>query len=396
MSAEPSQNDVIEMKARGTPPAVQPGAPAPPPMTAPPQAAPSAALGRPAADKQPPGRRRYVIMAAVPVLLLLVGGWLWLTSGGSVSTDNAYIQQDRVTITPDVSGRIVEATARENDHVATGDLLFRIDPQPYRIALDGAEAALASARLQVEQLRAAYEQSVAEQKTAEDDVAFAQKKFDRQQGLLKKGVSSQATFDTAENDLHTAQQALSQARQRTQSALSALGGNADIATDSHPRVLAALALRDKAALDLANTEVKAPADGVVAQSERLQVGQYVTAATPVLAVVETGHSWVEANFKETDLAGMAVGDKATIDVDALPDRSFTGEVQSIGAGTGAEFSVLPAQNATGNWVKVVQRVPVRIRFTDPIGEEPLRMGLSASVVVDLTTGPGAAAAAERP
>ena len=248
----------------------------------------------------------------------------------------------------------------------------------------------------VEQLRAAYEQSVAEQKTAEDDVAFAQKKFDRQQGLLKKGVSSQATFDTAENDLHTAQQALSQARQRTQSALSALGGNADIATDSHPRVLAALALRDKAALDLANTEVKAPADGVVAQSERLQVGQYVTAATPVLAVVETGHSWVEANFKETDLAGMAVGDKATIDVDALPDRSFTGEVQSIGAGTGAEFSVLPAQNATGNWVKVVQRVPVRIRFTDPVGDEPLRIGLSASVVVNLQTGgQGAAAAAER-
>jgi membrane fusion protein (multidrug efflux system) len=158
-------------------------------------------------------------------------------------------------------------------------------------------------------------------------------------------------------------------------------------------VLAAIAERDKAQLDLANTDVKAPSDGVVAQSDRLQVGQYVTAATPVLALVETGHSWIEANFKETDLTHMKTGEPATITIDAYPGRTLTGTVESIGAGTGAEFSLLPAQNATGNWVKVVQRVPVRIGFSEPV-DLPLRSGLSANVSVDLMNGPGTAAAAE--
>ncbi len=349
---------------------------------------------RPAEAPAPPrSRRRFVVMAAVPLLLATIGGYFWLTGGRYASTDNAYVQQDKVTITADVSGRIVEVDARENDHVATGDVLFRIDAEPYRIALAGAEAALASARLQVEQLRAAYEQAIAEEKAAQDDVAFTQKSFDRQQGLLDKGVASQANFDTAENDLHAAQQALSQAIQRREAALAALGGDPSIPTDKHPAVLAATAQRDRAQLDLQNTDVTAPSDGVVAQSERLQVGQYVTAATPVLALVETGHSWIEANFKETDLTHMKAGEPATITIDAYPGRTLTGTVESIGAGTGAEFSLLPAQNATGNWVKVVQRVPVRIGFSEPV-DLPLRSGLSANVSVDLMSGAGTAAAAE--
>jgi membrane fusion protein (multidrug efflux system) len=347
----------------------------------------------PEAEQPRRSRRRFLIMALVPAVLLAVGGYFWLTSGRYASTDNAYVQQDRVTITADVSGRIVEVDARENDHVATGDVLFRIDAEPYRIGLAGADAALASARLQVEQLRAAYEQAIAEEKAAQDDVAFRQKSFDRQQGLLDKGVASQANFDTAENDLHTAQQALSQATQRREAALAALGGDPSIPTDKHPTVLAAIAERDKAQLDLANTDVKAPSDGVVAQSDRLQVGQYVTAATPVLALVGTGHSWIEANFKETDLTHMKTGEPATITIDAYPGRTLTGTVDSIGAGTGAEFSLLPPQNATGNWVKVVQRVPVRISFSEPV-DLPLRSGLSANVSVDLMNGPGTAAAAE--
>jgi membrane fusion protein (multidrug efflux system) len=349
---------------------------------------------RPVEEARPRSRRRFVVMAVVPALLLATGGYFWLTGGRYASTDNAYVQQDRVTVTADVSGRIVEVDARENDPVAAGAVLFRIDPEPYRIALAGSEAALASARLQVEQLRSAYEQAIAEETAARDDVAFRQKSFDRQQGLLDKGVASQANFDTAENDLHTAQQALSQATQRRDAALAALGGDATIETDRHPMVLAALAQRDKAQLDLANTDVKAPSDGVIAQSDRLQVGQYVTAATPVLALVATGHSWVEANFKETDLTHMKTGEPATITIDAYPGRTLTGTVESIGAGTGAEFSLLPAQNATGNWVKVVQRIPVRIGFSEPVDDLALRSGLSADVSVDLKGGPGTAAAAE--
>jgi membrane fusion protein, multidrug efflux system len=380
MSADGAAPKVVEMKTGGEAPATAVAAPSRP------APAPAPAPSR--------GRRRYLIMAAVPAILLAAGAWLWLASGRYVSTDNAYVQQDRVTITSNVSGRIVEAAVMANDPVKAGEVLFRIDPEPYRITLEGAEAALSSARLQVEQLRTAYQQAQTEEKIAVDDVAFKQKTFDRQQGLLAKGISSQASFDEAENDLHTAEQSLSQAKQRTQAALAALGNDPTVETDNHPLVQAALAKTDQAQLDLKDTEIDAPADGVVAQAERLQVGQYVTVGTPILAIVENGNSWVEANFKETDLAVMSVGDKATVHVDAYPGKTFAGVVDSIGAGTGAEFSLLPAQNATGNWVKVVQRVPVKIRFTEPVKDVPLRVGLSASVEVDTGPGTGAAAAGE--
>lgn len=326
--------------------------------------------------------RRIALMVSVPLILAAIGGYLWLSGGRYASTDNAYVQQDKVTITAQVSGRIVHAPLRENDVVATGDVLFQVDPEPYRIALASANAALASARLQVEEMRAAYQQATAAQKAASDDLAFRQKTLDRQQGLLDKGVASQATFDETENSLHAAEQALAQANERASSALTALGGDASRPTDEHPAVLAAMSRREQAALDLANTTVTAPADGVIAQADRLLVGQQVNASTAVLSLVETGHSWVEANFKETDLEKMAAGQAATVTIDAYPGKTFQAEVGSIGAGTGSEFSILPAQNATGNWVKVVQRVPVRIQFTGEAPAVAMRTGLSASVSVD--------------
>ena len=340
--------------------------------------------------------RRYLLMAAVPVLLILVGGWFWLSGGRYVSTDNAYVQQDRVTITAQVSGIISEVDVSANQAVKKGDVLFRIDAAPYQIALDQAEAGLASARLQVDQLRAAYHLAVAALKAAQDNNDYQAKSLQRQKDLLAKGVSTQADFDQAQNGAHAAEQQLLQAEQNVAAALAALGGNPDFETDKHPLVLAALAKREQAALDLKNTTVVAPADGVVAQADRLEVGQYVTNPTgnptALLSLVETGSTWVEANFKETELTNMHPGQTATVSIDAYPGHTFQGEVASVGAGTGSEFSLLPAQNATGNWVKVVQRVPVRIRFDNPDPGVRMRIGLSAYVTVDTKSVPTRTAA----
>ncbi len=354
-------------------------------------ASPAAATQAAAQPKPRRNLRRYLIMAAVPVVLILVGGYFWLSGGRYVTTDNAYVQQDRVTITAQVSGAISEVDVSTNQPVKKGDVLFRIDPEPYKIALAQADAALASARLQIGEDRASYHQALAALKAAQDNKDFRAKSLQRQNDLLAKGVSTQADFDQAQNDAHAAEQALLQAEQNVAAALSALGGNPDIETDKHPLVLAALAKRDQAALDLKNTTVLAPADGIVSQADRLQVGQYVTNPvsnpTALLSLVETGTTWIEANFKETELADMQPGQKATVSIDAYPGHTFEGEVASVGAGTGSEFSLLPAQNATGNWVKVVQRVPVRIRFDVPDPGVPLRIGLSAYVSVDTESTP---------
>ncbi len=356
---------------------------------------PGASPAQAAAPPQPPRKRRnirrYLIMAAVPVVLILVGGYFWLSGGRYVSTDNAYVQHDRVTITAQVSGVISEVDVSTNQAVKKGQVLFRIDPEPYRIALDQADAAVASARLQVDQLRATYHQAIAALKAAQDNNDYRAKGLQRQKDLLAKGVSTQANFDQAENDAHAAEQALLQAKQNVTAALSALDGNPDIETDKHPLVLAALARQEQAALDLKNTTVVAPADGIVAQADRLQVGQYVTNPagnpTALLSLVETGSTWIDANFKETELANMHPGQTATVSIDAYPGRTFDGTVASMGAGTGSEFSLLPAQNATGNWVKVVQRVPVRIRLDNSDPNVPMRIGLSAYVTVDTKSAP---------
>jgi membrane fusion protein (multidrug efflux system) len=391
MSADGGNSKIVEMKARETEPKA--------PLVAPPVAAAPAPV--PATEAKPKrGSRRFVIMAIVPAILVAVGLWFWLTGGRYASTDNAYVQQDRVTITADIPGRIVNVAVKTNQHVKKGDLLFRLDPEPYRIVLAEDEAALASARLSVDQLRATYQMSLTEEQQARTSVDFAQKAFDRQQDLLKKGVASQATYDQAEQTLRAAEQTLTQATEKASSALAGLGGDPNINTDLHPGVLAAIAKRDQAALDLAHTETRAPVDGVVSQTGPLQVGGYVSSPqampTALLSLVETNDTWVDANFKETDLTKMVPGQKATIWIDAYPGHAYRGVVASIGAGTGSMFSVLPAQNATGNWVKVVQRVPVRIHFSEPTDNQPLRMGLSASVEVDTESGVGSAAAAEKP
>lgn len=328
---------------------------------------------------------RLPLMLLVPVILAVGGGYFYLTSGRYVSTDNAYVQQDLLSVSADVSGRIAEVAVRENQAVKPGDLLFRIEQAPYRIALMEAEAAVANARLSVAQLRSGLRASDAGVQGARADVAFEEQNFARQAELLKRGFTTRAAYQQAQNDLQEARSNLAAARAEDERAHVAVAASDGQPIDRHPLVLAALAKRDKAALDLARTEIRAQRPGIVSQTDRLQVGQVVAAGLPVLSLVGGQGIWIEANYKETDLANMRVGQPATVELDAYPDLELHGRVASIGAGTGAEFSVLPAQNATGNWVKVVQRVPVRIAI-DGSPRRQLLAGLSADVTVDTRGG----------
>lgn len=335
---------------------------------------------RPAKKKRRGGR--YALMLAVPLLLVAGGAYVWATGGRFQETDNANLRQARITVAADTAGRIVEVDVADSAQVKAGDVLFVVDPEPYRIALAQADAALDGARLNVGQLRAAHSQALAQQHNAENNVTYLQSEFDRQQALEKRGVSTKSSLDQAGRALAQARDQLQGAREAVSGALAALGGDADIDTDMHPTVQAALAARDKAAYQLAQTTVRAPADGIVAQASSFKEGQYVSAGSPLFSLVETGDSWVEANFKETQLTNMRVGQTAEVTLDTFPDRPLTATIESIGAGTGAEFSVLPAQNATGNWVKVTQRIPVRLKVEDADAQALLRTGMSAVVSVD--------------
>ncbi|RWA69455.1 HlyD family secretion protein [Mesorhizobium sp. M1C.F.Ca.ET.193.01.1.1] len=336
----------------------------------------------PAAPKRKRRSGRFLLMVALPLALLAGGAYVWVTGGRYQETENANLQQARISIASDAAGRIVQVGIADNQTVKAGDLLFVIDPEPYRIALAEADAAVAAARLNVEQLRAAYSQAMAQEKSAGSEVEYAQSQYDRAADLAQKGINAKSSLDEARNDLDKAKQQLAVAQQGIVSAKAALGGNPDIETDKHPTVMSALAARDKAAYDLAQTTVKAPADGVVYQASSFKVGQYVAVGTPLFALVETGDTWIDANFKETQLTNMKPGQKAEIVVDTYPGKTFEATVKAIGAGTGAEFSLLPAQNATGNWVKVTQRIPVRLELTDPDAKMALRTGMSATVTVD--------------
>lgn len=360
-----------KLEMEGQPPAAAPIAVAPPPLDPAP----------PAKGKKKRGGR-FALMLALPLLLAVAGGYVWITGGRYQETENANLRQARVSVASDAAGRIMEVDVADNQAVKKGDVLFKIDAQPYQIALAQADAAVAGARVSVEQLRAAYGQAIAQEKSAASQVKYMQSQYDRAADLARKGINAKSSLDEARTDLDKAKQDDAVALQGIESARAALGGNPDIRTDDHPTVLAALAARDKAAYDLAQTTVLAPADGVVYQASSFKVGQFVGVGTPLFALVETSDSWIDANFKETQLTNMKPGQKAEIVLDTYPGRTFEATVQAIGAGTGAEFSLLPAQNATGNWVKVTQRIPVRLKMVDEGAALALRTGMSATVSVD--------------
>jgi membrane fusion protein, multidrug efflux system len=330
---------------------------------------------------------RVALMISVPLALVGIAAYLYFTAGRYASTDDAYVKADKIAISSDVAARVVSVEVKDNQPVKAGQVLFRLDDSSYRIALERAKAQLASARLQVEGLRATYRQRQADLKAAEDTLAYMQREADRQKQLLATHVTTQAKYDEARHNLDNARQQVASNQQQIANILAALGGNPDIPTDQHPLVLQAQAQVDQAALDLADTVVRAPANGYVTMVDKLPVGQYLTAATPAFQLVSTDRVWIEANFKETDLTRMRPGQSATCDIDTYPDKTFNARVDSISAGTGSEFSVLPPQNATGNWVKIVQRIPVRLVIENPDADHPLRAGMSATCEVDTRTLP---------
>lgn len=330
---------------------------------------------------------RILLMASIPLVLVAIAVYLWLTAGQTASTDDAYVQADKIVISSDVSGRVVAVDVKDNQYVKAGQVLIRLDDSSYKIALTKAQANLAATKLQIDGMRATYKQRQSDVKAAQDTLDYAQREADRQAQLLQTHITSQQKYDEARHNLDAARQQYSSAQQQLANVLAALGGNPDLPTDQHPLVLQAQAQVDQAKLDLSDAVISAPADGYVTQVNHLPVGQYLTAASPAFDLVTTSHPWIEANFKETDLTRMRPGQSATIDIDTYPDRVFHARVESISAGTGSEFSVLPPQNATGNWVKIVQRVAVKLVIDDADPDHPLRAGMSANVTVDTRTLP---------
>lgn len=350
---------------------------------APQRPTPQADQPAPAPDAKPEneksdGWKKRLLMFGVPLLAVIAGAIWWMFSGGSVSTDNAYVKMDKVSVASEVGGRITEVAVRDGQDVREGQLLFRIDSEAYRLSVQEATAALDAAKVDLGNLSASARTSDVDIAAAREDLAFAQVNFERQSALMEKGFTTKAAYDAASHAVAQAREKIRQTQASASEAHTKLAMGAS--SGMNPDVARARVMREQASVNLRRTDVRAPSAGRIAQTTRLQVGQMMVAGVPAVTLVDTAHPWIEANFKETDLANMRIGQTAKIRFDAYPDLTVKGHVVSIGAGTGSEFSVLPAQNATGNWVKVTQRVPVRIALDEKPSREMIA-GLSAKIEV---------------
>ncbi|WP_380780612.1 HlyD family secretion protein [Sphingomonas sp. R86520] len=334
-------------------------------------------------DTPSPRRRRLrtPLLLAAPIVAVVLGLFFYLSGGRYQETDNGYIQSGLVPVSASVSGPVVAIAVVNNQRVKAGDVLFRIDPAPYQAAVDEAAAELANARAQVSSLRASYREGEASLQAGRDKLAYADREAARQKSLLAEGISSQNQYDQAVLAAQTARQQIQTSVQQNAGVAATLTGSVTAPTERQPGVQRAQAALERATLNLGYTVVRAAQAGIVTKVNQLQVGSYVSASKPVFTLAGT-RLWVEGNFKEDQLNHMRIGQRATFRVDAFPDLKLTGRVASFSPGTGNSFSLLPAENATGNWVKVVQRLPIEFSIDALPRDLPLHAGLSVEVEVD--------------
>jgi len=335
------------------------------------------------AKKHPPRSTalRIVLMGVVPAIAVAGGVAFWLQGARYVATQNAYVKTDIAKLAAEVSGRVIEVRAQAHKQVRAGDVLVKIDPRPFELNLARAEAELDAARQQMATLRATLDEASYELEEAEDSSDYFRKRYERQIDLAKRGIVAASRHDELENDANAAGDRVVMARQKISRIRASLGGAPDRPVDQHPLVRAKIAAVDSAKLDLERTSVKAPSSGTIV-TVPLVPGEQITAQTPLFAIVTDTAPWVDANFKETELTYVRVGQSATIELDTYPGVSWKATVKSISPATGAEFAILPPQNASGNWVKVVQRLPVRLQLEPGDGMPPLRAGMTALVTID--------------
>jgi len=327
-------------------------------------------------------RLRLILLVILPAVALVAGLTFYLMGGRYISTDNAFIGAQKVLITPDISGKVSQVLVREGQHVAAGDALFDIDPVPLQLALRQAQSKLDTVRTEFSNLKSNYQSLSHLVDLGQEAVDLKRRDVDRKTALASRGSSTQVDLDNAKTALLTAELQLQLGRQQLSGVLNQLLGNPDLAIDDYPAYRQATAAVEQAQRDLDHTVVRAPIAGTATQVDNIQLGRFVTAGMPVFSVIDDSAPWVDANPRETDITYLRVGQKVDVEVDTFPDRPFHGTVASVSPGTGSQFAILPPQNANGNWVKVVQRVPVRIVLDAGQDLSRLRAGMSVTVEID--------------
>jgi membrane fusion protein (multidrug efflux system) len=325
---------------------------------------------------------RVLLLIMVPIAVAIGGATVWLRGGRSVGTENAYIKAHIAQVSPEISGRVAEVLVHDHMAVSAGQVLVRLDPAPFQMALDKAMAELDAARIAVETTRAIYVETRSELAEAEINAEFLGRQAQRNLMLQERAVVSATKLDEMQSQAQVAKNRVIVIKRRLDRVLAGLSGNPQLPTDQHPGVRERAAEVERAQLDLARTRISAPIAGT-AVAVKLQPGDQLRSMTPIFVVVADTRPWVEANMKETDLTHVRPGQKATVVLDIYPDTVWDAVVDTISPAAGSEFAILPPQNASGNWVKVVQRLPVRVQLKPHDGEPPLRAGMTATVTIDI-------------